>query len=168
MAKIGLHADALRNAYPVNFRIQRDERDLWGAIRTGLADDDGGLIMADTVWEVKHSKGIHPALFEKDIVFGTFYTREPQRFSVLVGSKIHTKDTNLPEGAYAAWGCVLWSKRTAAFWREHDTYLTYDTAFQHAVNTFTCATFQLTGYNDLGTLAAYGDYLREVADDTKL
>lgn len=140
------------------------DRDLLGAILTGISRyHDGGMVMADTVTMVDAHDVTAP------LSFGTFWTREPERFSVLWNNSIATKqqfyddtvDRNeLPP--FKAWGVVMWSREVAEYWIEHsNNYEHYDDMFRDGMERYGYATFDLPYYYDLGSFTAYLHYLKE-------
>ena len=146
VANAAQHARALADL-PVDLRVRSTGADdLWHSILAGLDEDDGALLLADTVWD-----GYIPRQLDAAIVFGVFQTDEPERFSTLRAGRIVTKQPSLRREA--AWGCVLWRREAAALWRR-ERFDTYDAAFQAAMG-LGYATFPIAGYNDLGTFAAY-------------
>lgn len=140
----------------VELRRQGPEPELWGALRTGLARGQGGaLIMADTVTDF----GALPDP-RSPICFGTFATDEAHRFSVLNDGAIATKQPL--RGTHSAWGVVTWSAEVTDFFLSlGDVH--YDRAFEAAMRRFGWGTFPLRYYFDLGTFAAYCDFLAHEA-----
>lgn len=146
VANVAAHARALADL-PVDLRVRsRGDDDLWQSILFGLGDGDGGIILADTVWE-----GYVPRQIDAPIVFGVFSTDEPERFSVIRAGRIYTKVAH--PRRQQAWGCVLWRAEAAALWRRA-SFATYDAAFEAAMG-LGYSTFPIQAYNDLGTFAAY-------------
>lgn len=143
---------------PINYRIQKNTQDLWGAILTGIDwNNDGGLVMADTVTFVNPEDSTAP------LAFGIFKTWQPERFSVIRDKTIVTKEVSYKElidGANA-WGTVEWTKEVAQHWRDTDEYAHYDDAFRDAMQIFGYATYDLPYYYDLGTFKSYTDYIKE-------
>ncbi len=127
---------------------------LWEAIRaTFCFREDSLLVLADTVF-TPHAMPRGCPLF-----FGVFPTDQPERFSVLRGDTIVTKQAG---AAGHAWGCVAWSVEVAQFWAG-TSYPHYDDAFRDAMQTFGSTTFPITDYHDLGDWNAYQRYITEHA-----
>jgi len=150
---------------PIQYVPQVYDRDLLGAILTGISPhNDGGLLLPDTVTMVDAHNVTAP------LSFGLFDTYEPHRFSVVHKKTIHTKEV-LPifdyeqwsKVSYKAWGTVMWSKEVAQYWIEKsDTYEHYDDMFRDAMQYFGFATFDLPYYYDLGSFDTYVEYLKGV------
>lgn len=150
------HAAAF--AVELAVRSENDEH-LWAALRHAIPiDEDGLLVLPDTTWTCPGSipRGA-------DLAFGTFVTDEPHRFSLVHEGRILTKPGGLT-GEWSAWGCVYWSAAVAAFWEReqklHGEYPDYDRAFESAMREFGYDTFDIEGYHDLGTWAAYAAFLK--------
>lgn len=141
---------------PINFRLLKHSNDMWGSILSGIDwNSAGGLVMPDTVTFVNPEDSTAP------LAFGTFWTKQPERFSVLWNDSIVTKQPlPRPELDYRAWGTVEWGVEVAQYWQEHD-YTHYDDAFRAAMTVFGYATYDLPYYYDLGTFKAYTDYIKE-------
>lgn len=160
--KVSAHTGYLNKAapytVPISYRMQQGN-ELWGAIMTGLNEHmDGGMVMADTVTFVDSCK-----IPYAPIVFGTFKTLTPERFSVIYGNTILTKQSLLNTGESLAWGVVLWNIDVTRYWlsSEAPEYEHYDDAFRDVMQRFGFATFELPYYYDLGTFKSYVDYLGE-------
>ena len=144
----------------VEFIEQADyAHDLWSAIQCGLqAGCAGGLILADTVAEFELQV---PLKGHNQLVFGCFETTEPSRFSiVLETARIATKEANPPGNK--AWGMVFWHEQVTEYLlelhaRKHVAH--YDRAFEAAMAQFEWGVFPLKAYADLGTFAAYRDFI---------
>lgn len=135
--------------------VKEDHRhlDLWGSILVGLKHGiPGGLVLPDAVTDFDPLT--IPA--HLPICFGTFQTDTPERFSCLIGDRIATKQC--AEVPAVAWGMVAWSGLVSeAFLAE--TFVTYDAVFQMVMQTMGYGTFPLHYYQDLGTFAAYRQFL---------
>lgn len=150
---------------PISYRMQTFGKDLWGAIQSGFnwnQPTDGGLVLPDTITFV-------PELGEvtAPITFGTFWTQEPERFSVLIEGTIRTKEIAKEQdvlerlAGYKAWGTVLWNAEVANYWmNEAPEYDHYDDAFRDAMQRFGYSTFELPYYYDVGTFSKYVEYLK--------
>jgi hypothetical protein len=153
---------------PIQYVPQVYDRDLLGAILTGISPhNDGGLVMADTVTFVPDLEGA-----TSNLSFGTFWTQEPERFSVIHDGTIITKQkpvSYLGDGqkledmvGYKAWGVVMWSKEVAEYWiAKSDRYEHYDDMFRDGMKEFGYTTFELPYYYDLGSFDKYFEYLKE-------
>lgn len=131
-------------------------KDLWGSIEFGLQNGvAGGLLLADTV------PAINPATDWKkfagvQLLFGVFETREPERFSILTPDGIATKQPHPPGNL--AWGMMFWTAEVTDFLRLQETEH-YDRAFEAAMKNHAWDVFKLEAYHDLGTFAAYREFL---------
>ncbi len=148
---------------PIQFVPQVYDRDLLGALLTGMSmHNDGGLVLPDTVTMVD-THGI-----EGSLVFGTFWTQEPERFSVIYDGTIITKqriEGNEVDNVagFKAWGVVMWSKEVAQYWiNKSDEYEHYDDMFRDGMQHFGYRTFNLPYYYDLGSFDKYVEYLKGV------
>lgn len=154
---------------PISYRMQTFSKDLWGAIQSGLNwnnPTNGGLVLPDTITFVPELNDLHAP-----ITFGTFWTQEPERFSIIHNGTIITKqkpvydigdDKKLEDiVGYKAWGVVMWNKEVAEYWINGPEYDHYDDAFRDAINHFGYTTFDLPYYYDLGSFNKYIDYLKE-------
>ncbi len=155
--KIHDHIRHINELYPlanISYRMQTIGLDLWGAILTGISNNKpGGLLLADTVTYIQPDMEITAPL-----VFGTFETRQPERFSVLYDNTIITKKHLEDNQSYKAWGCIMWDAQVAQFLSQLDVDH-YDDAFRDAIALFGYATFDLPYYYDLGNFKAYKEYL---------
>lgn len=143
---------------PIHYVPQVYDRDLLGAILTGISPhNDGGLVMADTVTMVDAHN------FTAPLSFGVFETKEPHRFSVMAEKTILTKQQFAGNTtAYKAWGVVMWSREVAEYWIEHSNdYEHYDDMFRDAMDRYGYGTFDLPYYYDLGSFESYLAYLKE-------
>lgn len=139
--------------YEIEF-VTQERNELWGAIQDGLVDDDIVMLLPDT-------KVIVPAPIIRtyDFMLGTFATKEPWRFSVLEGDKIHTKKN---AGIYA-WGALYWSRAVSNFLMQ--TYaLHYDDAFNEVLQYYSYTTFPITYYEDFGDVEHYLAYIRSLPE----
>ena len=157
--KARFHEAALKRAGldgEIVVREKYQHKDLWGSIERGLElDRAGGLILADTVAAI----GVDAVTLvpqNRQLVFGCFQTREPGRFSILLPDRIATKEAAAPGNC--AWGMVFWDAAVTNFLLglELDHY---DRAFEAAMGRFQWGMFPLEYYYDLGTFAAYRDFL---------
>lgn len=124
-------------------------RGLWEAIRqTFCFREDSLLVLPDTVF----STNAMPTL---PLSFGVFPTDQPERFSVMRGDTIVTKEAGAP--GYA-WGCVAWSTEVVEFWQAR-SYPHYDDAFRDAMGAFPFVTFPISDYHDLGDWNAYRRFI---------
>jgi hypothetical protein len=145
--------------FQITYKLQQGN-ELWGAITTGLdTSSDGGLILADTFTK------INPINHTAPLTFGVFKTMQPERFSVIRGKQLITKQPALNAGQSDAWGCVMWTSDVAKFWKSQE-FAHYDAAFQAAMDKFGFDTFTLPYYYDFGTFDAYADFIaRQYYDD---
>jgi hypothetical protein len=150
------HATAY--AVELSVRAEHDEH-LWAALRREIPLDDSVLlVLPDTTWTCNERipEGC-------DLAFGTFATEEPYRFSLVHDGRILTKPTGRL-GRWEAWGCVYWSARVAAFWKQQEyrsgVYPEYDRAFEAAMQEFGYKTFRIENYHDMGSWSAYSAFLR--------
>lgn len=150
IANVQAHAQALADM-PVDLRVRsRGDDDLWATIGTGMGSGDGGLLLPDALWH-----GMLPGTLRAPIVFGVFETRESERYSTIRDGRIVTKQPS--STIERAWGGVLWSASAAQLMRD-GAYPTYDAAFQAAM-ALGYATFPITAYHDLGSFAAYREWM---------
>lgn len=148
-----------------NIVLQSDDRDLLGAIITGITVDPrympGGLLLPDTITDFD-------AIPEdvNNIAFGLFTTQEPERFSIVFNGTIYTKESGFPERpqGYSAWGVVLWDSEVAhKMLMFNHLFATYDALFQHIMTVFgSYSTFDLKYYYDIGTYEKYVEYLGDI------
>ena len=116
------------------------------------------MVLPDTTFTV-----MQPIPLPCDFAFGTFMTQEPERYSV-IGPRniIQTKQALTGHDAWAAWGCVYWSRKVSAYWQDQEAvlpYASYDHAFQDAIDTFGLRMFDIEDYHDLGSWEHYQDYI---------
>jgi len=125
-------------------------RGLWAAIAAALViPSDALLLLPDTVFTPVEPVPPFP------LSFGVFPTNEPERFSVIRGDTIVTKEPGPPS---LAWGCVAWSVAVADWW-QGQAFSHYDDAFRGAMRRFGHRTFSIAGYEDFGAWPAYRRYV---------
>jgi hypothetical protein len=160
------HRAALKRAgldCEIIVRTNYQHKDLWGSIERGLEPGRAGaLILADTVsaWDFDKLPEDYDPL-KTDLAFGTFETKQPERFSVIIGCHIATKEMPVaPVAGYGdrAWGTIFWSAAVTDFLLGLEISH-YDRAFEAAMKEFKWSTFPLKFYYDLGTFPAYAAFL---------
>lgn len=126
---------------------------LWAAIEsTFIIRSDALLLLPDTVFTPIDTIPAAP------LSFGVFPTAEPERFSVVRGGTIVTKQPGPPS---LAWGCVAWSVAVADWW-QGQAFSHYDDAFRGAMREFGHRTFRIAGYEDFGAWPQYRAFVGEI------
>ena len=144
----------LSRHYPdLLFAIQRDDRDIWGAIRTALEIDARyyDMAMPDTITNEQSRSNWH-----SDLTFGVFKTDQPERFGVIADRRIRDKDESLKGTKRHAWGTISWSRKIRNYWLAYDHQIVrFDQALSLAMAAFEFSTFKSETYQDI---ASWEDY----------
>jgi hypothetical protein len=167
--KIGPLAQYLDHRYdqlPIHYILQRGDNDIWSAIETSfdLAGDLNLFAMPDTI--IPLASFLQP-VNEFDFTFGTFKTRQPERFGVFHEGEIVNKDPGLPAGTYDAWGVLAWSKRVVEFW-QRKIWSDYTTGLNSAYQYFPAHIFGLDFYFDMASWADYQAFVASIGTEGML
>lgn len=135
--------------------LQRGTNDIWSAIETALQ------VRAERYYFTMPDTYLPPDIFAKphdaDFVLGTFATKTPERFGVLIGDMVINKQHDLPTPA-RAWGVLEWSERVVDFWRSSKPQ-EYTQAINAAMREFGYQTFPITYYHDNASMRDYFNFL---------
>lgn len=153
--KIAMHAREL-GARAV-YAIQRERKDIWGAILMALDFDADRYIftMPDTI--VRDDALVDLPACEFGL--GTFQTDMPERFGVIVGQQVINKSAGQSIPA-TAWGALTWTRRVVELWHELAPE-TYTQAINFAMARFGFKTWELGDYRDMASIADYLEYMHQ-------
>ena len=149
------------NNCDIFYVVQKEQSDIWGAIKESLpyAEEINLFAMPDTLFDkTAMQKRIHAgplAAFN----LGTFNTRQPERFGVLLEGRVINK-ARLPEASYSAWGAMIWNKAVVESWLRSDPR-DYTRAINQAITEFGCETFDLNYYYDFSTWSDFKLWLAQ-------
>jgi hypothetical protein len=164
--KISIHQSICKK-YPqgyINFLLQ-EEGELYHAIKMGnnLQEDGNMFFLADSYFESKDYYNIH-SYCEYDLIFGTFYTTETERFSLVDKEKkrILTKQKIITEGE--SWGFLYWRSKCGDIVDKTvaNCYNTYDLVLEEMMNNCDFTTIKIDKYYDIGNFDYYKDFLNNV------
>lgn len=143
------------NGLNIVYKVQYSG-EMWNGLCLAMEDatEHNAMFMADTLFSYRALEYVPT----EDIVFGIFRTFAPARYSVFIDGKIVTKDKDLPNREYTAWGCLTFTKAVVDYWRGKE-YNHYDKAFNDAMEVFNYGSFSMGEYRDIGTLGSYVEYL---------
>ena len=131
--------------------ILQEGREIWGAIKTGLAYGRGDhyyMTMADT-WMKANAFDSCP---HKPINMGYFQTNEPERFGVISDRVIDKpKDMKPP---VIAWGVVTWSNEVRGLWEQIDPP-TFPAAINTAMDLYETGLWSIGHYYDCANAESY-------------
>jgi len=152
-SKITEHTKAVGNC-GCQFRIQRHNDGLWGAILTAMVvpAEYYYFMMPDTVVE-----GEFPYYF-KNFAMGLHQTMKPERFGVLLGDRVVDKGAGIDTPANA-WGTLAWSDTVKRKWM-NESINDHTLAINMAIHSYGVEIFQLTEYYDMASVGDYREYLR--------
>lgn len=137
---------------PVTFKEQSFP-ELWYALQDGIEEDRTTVLMLpDTVVEFEDRF----VTTGHDFSLGTFFTNEPERFSVLEHKKIVTKQRSMIPAR--AWGAMYWSGAVSSYLKSLNVSH-YDEAFNKVIDRFGFDTFHINEYYDLASMEYYLHYL---------
>lgn len=142
------------NKEDIFFVIQREQLDIWGAIKAALPFTTGYNFfgMPDTLYDGNIFRNmIKDRRF--DFVLGTFMTTTPERFGVIVNGEVINKEV-LQKGTFEAWGTFGFSKEVSLFWEKFPP-TDYTTAINWAIRNFGLHTVPMNDYEDFSTWEDY-------------
>lgn len=165
--KISTHANFVHRYFPdlkVKYQLSDNWDNLWHAIYDTLdITQDTILILPDTY--VKMPANFNPwgIMVGAPITLGQFMTDDMSQYSAFdpVDGYIRTKDPLLADVPGYAWGLVYWNPMIANYWKMHPEMrdLTYDQAFQSAMDIYGYWRFDIEEYYDLGTWERYEEFI---------
>ena len=141
----------------VFYAIQEDERDIYGAMVTGMHFDADHYLftMPDTYMPRNSFSGY----CNEPFAMGMHETMTPERFGCLTDGLVINKNENIPTPAQA-WGLLAWSRETKKFWKAWDV-MTYTDAINVGISNFDYVTWNLGFYHDNASIEDYMQLLRK-------
>lgn len=137
--------------------VQRDNRDLYGAIYSAI-DLCGRWTMFAMPDTYLPDDAFHPGKRAGALAVGVFDTDIPERFGVLLDGRVVDKPAL--QGSYPAWGCLMWDGEVVKYWREQDRkIIDFPDAINGAMREFPTSIYNLEYYYDMATFGDYREFL---------
>lgn len=148
------------SALDLFYVVQNREDSMWEAIRASFpyTEDPTLFCMTDTLFDkhaFEHYLSANPT---PSFALGTFQTTMPERFGIVKDNMVFDKPVNYPEGAYEAWGAIIWSRAVVREWLRKQPE-DYTEAINLAIQDFGLETFSLGDYRDFASWNDYRDWL---------
>ena len=141
----------------VFYAIQEDDRDIYGAMVTGMQFEADHYLftMPDTYMPRNSFSGYK----DEPFAMGMHKTMIPERFGCFYKGSVINKDKDIPTPAIA-WGVLAWSRIVRDYWLVSDLQ-NYTDAINEAGYEFSFNTFELGFYHDNASIEDYMQLLRK-------
>lgn len=165
-AKLAAHAKHLRKYNNIFYTsLRRDNINMWSGVQDiiPMCQDINYFGMPDTFYPDNIFLDMFPYLELYDFIFGTFWTKIPERFGVIKDGKILNKSRDLGNTTpRLAWGTLAWTKKVSDFWLKWKPKDFLTDAIQMAMDNFRWTTRTMDYYYDM---ASWEDYEKFLKDD---